>query len=128
MSTLFSGLDVKAAYHNFPVAPTSRRYCGIITQDGVWEYQRMAFGFSDAPAHFQAYMDDLLRNIPGGVRAEVYFDDIHPHGDSVQQVWKDTVRCVGAITSSRMMINLKKCILLVTNLTVLGYHLFQHEY
>lgn len=119
---------MKAAYHNFVVAPESRTFCGIITQDGVWEYQRMAFGFSDAPAHFQAFMDDLLRGIPGGVSAEVYFDDIHPHGHSVTGVWGDTVRCIRAITSSGMMINLAKCVFLVASMTVLGYQLFQHEY
>jgi hypothetical protein len=86
-STVFSALDIKAGFHNIPLEEDSKRYCGIITQDGIWVYDRMAFGFLGAPATFQAIIESVIRNIPGGVQAEVYIDDIHPHGHEVEPVW-----------------------------------------
>ena len=47
-----SAIDIKGAFNNVPVAPESRPYCAIVTQDGVYEYLKMTFGFSTAPAHF----------------------------------------------------------------------------
>ncbi len=102
----------------------SKRYCGIITQDGVWVYDRMAFGYLGAPATFQAIIEYIIRNIPGGVQAEVYIDDIHPHGTEQDQVWLDSVKVVGALVDHGFMINLSKCHFLVADLVVLGFRLF----
>ena len=35
-SKYFSALDLKAGYHNLPVAPSAKKYTGFITQDGVY--------------------------------------------------------------------------------------------
>ena len=123
-STVFSALDIKAGFHNIPLEEESKRYCGVITQDGTWVYERMAFGFLGAPATFQAIVEDVIRRIPGGVQAEVYIDDIHPHGDEVPSVWEDTKKVVGALVGAGFLINLSKCWFLVADLVVLGYRLF----
>jgi hypothetical protein len=64
---VFSALDIKAGFHNIPLEEESKRYCGVITQDGIWVYEVMAFGFLGAPATFQAIVEDVVRRIPGGV-------------------------------------------------------------
>ena len=35
---LMSAIDVKAAFNNIPIDKASQRYCGIVTQDGVYTY------------------------------------------------------------------------------------------
>jgi hypothetical protein len=74
-------MDIKAGFHNVVLAAGCDQYCGIITQDGVWKYKVMAFGYLGAPATFQAIVEDILRKIEGGVKARVYIDDIHPYRD-----------------------------------------------
>lgn len=127
-STIFSALDLKAGFHNVPLEEGSKQYCGIITQDGVYVWERMAFGFLGAPATFQAIVEDIISRIPGGVRAAIYIDDIHPHGVDIKDVWKDTKACVGALVDAGFMINLSKCHFLVADVVVLGFGLFQQEY
>jgi hypothetical protein len=43
-ATLGSLLDMKACYHNIPVEPESQGLMGVVTQDGVYVYERMTFG------------------------------------------------------------------------------------
>lgn len=125
---MFSALDIKAGFNNIPLEEDSKRYCGLITQDGVWVLDRMTFGYIGAPACFQAVIEDILRKIRGGVRAKAYIDDIHPHGTAIPAVWADTVKVVGALVDAGFMLNLSKCWFLVSDLVVLGFRLFQHEY
>ena len=73
-------------------------------------------------------MESILGKIPGGVKARVYIDDIHPHGDSIQGVWQDTVKVLQALSGAGFLINLAKCTFLTADLTILGFRLFQHEY
>ena len=53
-------IDIKAAYNNFPIGPTCQPYCSIVTQDGVYIYQKMMFGFNMAPCHLQYAICDIL--------------------------------------------------------------------
>lgn len=58
----------------------------------------------------------------------MYIDDIHPHGVTLNQVWEDTVKVIGALASAGFLLNLAKCTFLTANLAVLGFALFSHEY
>ena len=49
---VFSQLDIKAGFHNVPIAEEKRRWLGIATQDGLYEWCRMPFGPKGSPAHF----------------------------------------------------------------------------
>ncbi len=51
-ATYVSALDVKAGFLNVPIEESSKQFCGIITQDGVYIGDRMLFGFLGAPATF----------------------------------------------------------------------------
>ena len=46
---LWSTIDVKACFHNFPVAYSAQDYLGITTQDGLFVAKRMQFGLDTAP-------------------------------------------------------------------------------
>ena len=37
-SKVLSALDCSNGFHNIPLDPSCEKYCGIITQDGVWVY------------------------------------------------------------------------------------------
>ena len=40
-SSCFSSIDLKAGYHNVPVKDSCKRFCGFITQDGAYCYERL---------------------------------------------------------------------------------------
>ena len=53
-------LDLKAVYNNFPIDPACQPYYGIETQDWVYMYHKMMFGFNMAPCHFQYVIYNIL--------------------------------------------------------------------
>ena len=60
----FSKLDLAHAYQQVLLDETARKYVTINTQKGLFQYTRLPFGVSSAPAIFQRTMDNLLQGIP----------------------------------------------------------------
>lgn len=78
-ATCFSALDLKAGYHNIPVAESCRRFTGFVTQDGTYVWRRMPFGLSNAPAHFQRVVSSVVDK--GDIQVVIYLDDIVIYGN-----------------------------------------------
>ena len=71
----FSTIDLASAYNQVEVDPADRHKTAFTTPMGLFEYNRMPFGLSNAPTTFQRLMqivfrDDLLQTLI------VYLDDI----------------------------------------------------
>ena len=71
--TVFSGLDIKQAYHQIPITKESQCYLTIITHIGLFAFKRLPNGIHSGLTIFQRIMDNLLSDIPKAVRR---LDDI----------------------------------------------------
>ncbi|KAG8173795.1 hypothetical protein JTE90_015579 [Oedothorax gibbosus] len=60
----FSKLDLKDAYNQLELDEASRKFTVINTHLGLFEYVRLPFAVSSAPAIFQRVMETLLKGIP----------------------------------------------------------------
>ena len=58
----------------------------INTHEGLFQYKRLPYGVSSAPAQFQRIMESLLQGIPSTV---VYFDDILVTGDTAAESFQN---------------------------------------
>ena len=76
---VFTKLDLSHAYMQLALDPESKRYVTISTQKGLFQYTRLPFGISSAPAIFQRTMERVLHGIPNTI---VYIDDILVTGAS----------------------------------------------
>jgi hypothetical protein len=56
----FSTLDCTAGYWQIPVAPETQKKLAFITHVRLFEFTRMPFGVTNAPAAFQRLMDNVL--------------------------------------------------------------------
>ena len=69
----FSKLDLSHAYQQLVLSEQSKQFATINKHRGIYQYTRLPFGISCAPAVFQRTMDNLLKGIK---HVSVYIDDI----------------------------------------------------
>ena len=69
---VFTKLDLSQAYLQLPVDEDSKALLVINTPKGLFQYNRLPYGVSVAPAIFQSVMDRVLQGLP----VACYLDDI----------------------------------------------------
>ena len=69
----FSKLDLSQAYQQILLDENFRKFVTINTHLRLFQYTRVSFGVTSAPALFQKTMDTLLQGIPN---IQCYLDDI----------------------------------------------------
>ena len=88
----------------------------------------MLFGFVGAPAHFRSVLRQIFDEEEGSRQVEVYYNDITPHGQSMDEVWDDTLHKIASLSKWGFMINLTKSSFLVTEAILLGFDVREGGY
>ena len=80
----FTKLDLRNAFHLLRVFEGDEWKTAFLTQFGLYEYQVMPFGLCNAPASFQAWMDDIFMSLNNTMMC--YLDDILIWGNTKEEV------------------------------------------
>ncbi|XP_052753094.1 uncharacterized protein K02A2.6-like [Galleria mellonella] len=115
---LFTKIDLKDAYLQLLVHPESRRYLTISTHKGYFQYKRLPFGISFAPAVFQRIMHQILSGLDGVV---CYLDDILITAGTRQEHIKRVRTVLQRLQEAGIKSQISKCSWLQESVTFLGH-------
>lgn len=116
---VFTTLDLRSGYHQINMERESRKYTAFVTPDGHYQYTRVPFGLSNAPAVFQRAINTVL----GPIRhdyALVYLDDILVLSKDFNQGLKRLEIVLNRLSEAGLTLNKDKCEFLKTSVEYLG--------
>eukprot|EP00066_Takifugu_rubripes_P017527 XP_011606793.1 PREDICTED: uncharacterized protein LOC105417071 [Takifugu rubripes] len=119
-ATVFTKLDLRNAYHLVRIREGDEWKTAFNTPAGHYEYLVMPSGLTNAPAVFQALVNDVLRDMLDRF-VFVYLDDIlifsKGHKDHVQHVWAVLQR----LLDNQLFVKAEKCQFHAPSVSFLGF-------
>ena len=116
----FSHLDLLRGYWQIDVAEEDREKTTFATPDGLYQFRKLSFGLTNAPACFMRAMHLVLKGLCWS-DCLVYLDDIIIFGQTLQQHRERLLLVLSRLAEAGLKINPKKCKLLSERVIVLGH-------
>ena len=117
-AAVFSKLDANSGFWQIPLAKSSRHLTTFLTPFGRYCFNKMPFGISSAPEHFQKRMCKILTGLEGIL---CQMDDVLIYGSSQEEHDQRLTKALKRIQSSGITLNPDKCEFSKEKLTFLGH-------
>lgn len=115
---IFSKLDANTGFWQVPLSEESAKITTFISPFGRFYYNRLPFGISTAPEHFQQRMSLVLEGLPGTV---CHMDDVLIWGSSQAEHDERLHSVLGTLQKAGFTLNLEKCELNRSEVIFLGH-------
>ena len=116
----FATHDLTHAYNQLVLDKDSRKYVTINTHKGLYQYTRLLFGFTSAPAVFQQIMDTILQGIDG---VACYIDDIIITGKTTEEHLEHLEEVLRCLLRHGVQVKKPKCHFFQPSVIFLGYRI-----
>lgn len=121
----FTSIDLASGYHQIPMDEKSIPLTAFITPEGLYEYIRVPFGLSNAPAIFQQFMNTILQPFKQ-YDVVPYLDDILIPSKNISSGLKLLDDILNVMIEYGLTINMHKSLFLVQNINYLGYEISEN--
>lgn len=115
----FTTLDMKSGFYQMKIEEDVKHVTAFITPDGHYEFNRMPFGYVNAPAIYQRAIDKALGDLKGN-KAFVYLDDVLIPSTTIQEGLRNLEEVLTALADSGFSLNYDKCTFFATETEYLG--------
>ena len=116
-------------YNNIRIKEGHQERAAFITPQGLFEPLVMTFGLCNAPATFQAMMDNIFADLIAQGLVFVYIDDIIIATHDLDQHQQITHKVLHRLEIHNLFINLDKCLFEESSVeflgTIIGYNKIQ---
>ncbi len=116
---VFTKLDATSGFWQIPLSKESKLLTTFITPFGRYAFNRLPFGISLAPEHFQRRISQMLEGCEGVV---CHADDILVYGEDMQK-HDERLHCVLKILQEEGLTLNEKCVFAADNIMFVGHNI-----
>lgn len=119
-ASVSSKIDLQGAYNLIRIREGDEWKTAFSTHSGHFKYLVMLFGWSNVPAVFQDFINDVLRPFMGKFLV-VYLDDILIFSPTLEQHREHVRTVMQSLRENNIFAKLEKCEFEVKQISFLGY-------
>jgi len=117
---VFSALDCNAGYGQIPMDPDDIDKTAFTCHMGTYEYLKMAYGLTNAPATFKRALDIILSGMTWPT-CLVYLDDVIVFSDTTENHVRALDEALTRLGRAGVTLKAKKCQFFQTSVEYLGH-------
>ena len=119
-ANIFSTLDANWGYWQLPVREQDRKYTAFSSHEGLFEFNRLPFGLTNAPASFQRALDVILARFKWKT-CLIYLDDIIVFSRDVESHIDHVDQILSVLRHAGISLKIDKCDFFTKTVKYLGH-------
>lgn len=120
--TIFSVLDLKSGYHQILLDPATKEKTTFVTHSGQYQFLRLPFGLSNAPASFMSLMAHVFKGMTFQ-SVLCYLDDILVFSKDFESHLLHLQEVFDRLRTAKLKLHPKKCSFGLPKVLYLGHYL-----